>query len=382
MTAMKHSAIFGAKATIAFGALFSASTLGIVSTAVAAAPECAPAASAMIDTTEFKKEPPYIIGFSNAELRDGWLRTFFHTVENGAEKHADMLEKFIITDANGDATKQISDIQDLLNQDIDLLMVNPQAADSLDPIMGRVMRRGVPVVSVARTVNNEENYVTFATASDTYLACHSATWLAELLGGEGKIVLLPGRAGASPAETRLETAREIFAKYPGLEIFDTQYTGWSPANGKSIMSAIIQRFGKDIDGVWADSGLQGSGSVEAFLSAGYASEDIPPHTGGDMNRMYLLALEHGFPFAGVDYTPSIGGFGVDLAMDILAGKSVPKQFNVPAPIIISEGHNTDTIQGTVALKDYARPDKPGTYIMGHGIGADYDPENFSANYPN
>ncbi|OJJ10703.1 MULTISPECIES: substrate-binding domain-containing protein [unclassified Roseibium] len=380
---MNRSAfIFGAKATIAVGALVSASALGLVSPAAAAAPECAPAASETMDTSQFKKEPPYTIGFSNAELRDGWLRTFFHTVENGAEKHADKLQKFIITDANGDATKQISDIQDLLNQDIDLLMVNPQAADSLDPIMGRVMRRGVPVVSVARTVNNEDNYVTFATASDTYLACHSATWLAEHLGGEGKIVLLPGRAGASPAETRLETAREIFAKYPGIEILDTQYTGWSPANGKSIMSAVIQRFGKDIDGVWADSGLQGSGSVEAFLSAGFASEDIPPHTGGDMNRMYLLALEHGFPFAGVDYTPSIGGFGVDLAMDILSGKPVPKQFNVPAPIIISEGHNTETIQGTVALADYAQPDKPGTYIMGHGIGADYDPENFSANYPN
>lgn len=370
-----------AKAVLAAGVFISLTSFSAVSPASASAPECAPAAAEMMDTTKFKKDPPFRIGFANAAKGDGWLVTFFHTVENSAQKHADKLEKFIITDANGDPTKQISDIQDLMNQDIDLLLVNPATADALDPIVGRVMRRGIPVVSAARRVKSDDNFVSFATASDTSLACHSATWLAEHLEGKGKIVLLPGKAGASPAETRLNTAKEIFAKYPDIEIIDVQYTGWSPANGKTIMSAILQRHGKDIDGVWADSGLQGSGSVEAFLNAGFKSEEIPPHTGGDLNRMYLLALEHGFPFVGVDYTPAIGGSAVDLAIDVLEGKSVPKQFVVPAPIVVSEGHDTKTIKGTVALKDYAAANQPGDYIMGHGIGNDYDPKNFTANYP-
>ncbi|MEO1191354.1 MAG: substrate-binding domain-containing protein [Pseudomonadota bacterium] len=371
----------GLKASIAAGAILSVTSLMTAEEATAAAPECAPAASEMMDTSEYKKDAPYRIGFANAAKGDGWLVTFFHTVENAAEKHADKLDQFIITDANGDPTKQISDIQDLLNQDIDLLLVNPATADALDPIVGRVMRRGIPVVSAARRVKTDDNFVSFATASDTSLACHSATWLAEHLDGKGKIVLLPGKAGASPAETRLNTAREIFAQYPDIEIIDVQYTGWSPANGKAIMSAILQRHGKDIQGVWADSGLQGSGSVEAFLNAGFASDEIPPHTGGDLNRMYLLALEHGFPFIGVDYTPAIGGSAVDLAIDILEGKPVPKQYVVPAPIVVSEGHDTKTIKGTVALKDYANPNQPGDYIMGHGIGSDYDPKNFEATYP-
>ncbi|MBC6404844.1 MAG: substrate-binding domain-containing protein [Rhodospirillales bacterium] len=62
----------------------------------------------------------------------------------------DKIERFIVTDADGDPTKQISDIEDLIEQDIDLLVVNPTTADALDPILGRAMRRGVPVATVAR----------------------------------------------------------------------------------------------------------------------------------------------------------------------------------------------------------------------------------------
>ncbi|MXY64102.1 MAG: substrate-binding domain-containing protein [Gammaproteobacteria bacterium] len=337
----------------------------------------------MIDTSQFAKEGPYTIGFSNASQADLWLVTFFHGVQWAADRNRDKLARFIVTDANSDPTKQVSDIQDLLNQDIDLLLVNPATADALDPILRRTMRSGVPVVTAARRVESDDSFVSFVTASDTALARMSATWMAETLGGEGRVVLLPGLAGASPAEMRLNAAREVFAQFPGIEIVDTQYTSWSPANGKQIMSAIIQREGADtIDGVWADSGLQGSGSVEAFLNAGVASSDIPPHTGGDLNRMYKLALEHGFPFAGIDYTPSIGISAVGLALDVLEGASVPKRLDVNFQVVISEGDETESIKADVMLADYVAVDRPDDFIMGHGMGPDYDPKTFSVDLPN
>jgi ribose transport system substrate-binding protein len=335
----------------------------------------------LVDTSGFAKEGPYTIGFSNASRADLWLVTFFHGVEWAAEKHAADIKKFIVTDANSDATKQVSDIQDLLNQDIDLLLVNPATADALDPILGRAMEQGIPVVTAARRVQTDENFVSFVTASDTALARLSATWLTEHLGGKGKIVLLPGLAGASPAEMRLQAAREVFGQAPGIEILDTQYTGWSPANGKTLMAAAIQRFGREISGVWADSGLQGSGSVEAFLNAGFKPEEIPPHTGGDLNRMYKLAAEHRFPFCGIDYTPSIGIAAMDLAIKVLKGVSVPKRLDVNFQIVLSDGAETSSVKADVALRDYVALDKPDDFIMGHGMGPDYDPKTFAASYP-
>ena len=159
------------------------------------------------------------------------------------------------------------------------MMIRAEASD-VNTCSLRHSSRSVPVITAARRVQTDDNFVSFVNASDTALARMSATWLAEHLGGKGKNVLLPGLAGASPAEMRLQAAKEVFGQFPGIQIFDTQYTGWSPANGKTLMSAIIQRSGKEISGVWADSGLQGSGSVEAFLNAGFKSNEVPPHTGG------------------------------------------------------------------------------------------------------
>lgn len=341
-----------------------------------------PEFNALVDTSAYKKDGPYTIGFSNASQADLWLVTFFHGVEYAAGKHKDELTKFIVTDANSDPTKQISDIQDLLNQDIDLLIVNPATADALDPILGRAMKQGIPVVTAARRVETDDNFVSFVTASDAALARLSATWLAEKLGGKGKIVLLPGLAGASPAEMRLQAAKEVFDQYPGIEVIDTQYTSWSPANGKQLMAAIIQRVGADkIDGVWADSGLQGSGSVEAFMNAGVKGKDIPPHTGGDLNRMYKLAMQEGFAFCGIDYTPSIGIAAVDLALKVLKGAAVPKRLDVNFQVVISEGDETESVKADVPLKDYVAMSKPDDFIMGHGMGPDYDPKTFSADYP-
>lgn len=337
----------------------------------------------VVDTSKFKGDGPFTIGFANASQGDGWLGTFYHSVQYGVQQNRDRIEKFIVTDANGDPTKQISDIQDLLEQDIDLLLVNPATADALDPILGRTMRRGVPVVTVARRVESDTSFVSFVTASDTALARMSAIWMAETLQGEGRIVLLPGKAGASPAEMRLQAAREVFAQFPGIEIVDTQYTSWSPANGRQVMAAIIQREGADeIDGVWADSGLQGSGSVEAFLGAGVASADIPPHTGGDLNAMYQLAQEHGFPFAGIDYTPSIGAASIGLALDVLEGVSVPRRLDVNFQVVIAPEHETPSVRADVALADYVAMDRPGELIMGHGMGPDYDPATFAVDLPN
>lgn len=335
----------------------------------------------VVDTTEYKKDAPFVIGFSNAGVADGWLVTFKHGVEWAAANNRDRIEKFLITDANWDADKQIRDIQDLLNQDIDLLLVNPVTLEALDPVLRRTMNSGVPVVSVVRRVKSDSAFVSFVTASDTALARLSAQWLVETLDGKGRIVILPGQAGASPAEFRLRAAREVFSQYPGIEILDIQYTDWSPAKGKEIMSAVIQAHAGEIDGVWADSGLQGSGSVEAFLNAGFAGADIPPHTGGDLNYMYQLAYEHGFPFCGIDYTAAIGIDGVRIALDVLEGKPVPTRFDLNFQVVIPEGHETTSIKADVWLRDYVRIDRPGELIMGHGLGEEYDPQTFSADYP-
>lgn len=333
------------------------------------------------DAAQHKKDGPYTIGFSNASISNPWRVAMLHGIEAAAERHKEKLTRFLITDANDDPSTQAADIQDLIAQGVDILLVSPVTAEALEPVIRRATRQGIPVILVDRAVADPESYITFVTASDQALGRISAQWLAEKLNYEGNVVMLGGLAGASPAEARIKAALEVFNQYPGIKVLDTQYTSWSPANGKTIMQALIQRFGKEIGGVWSDSGLQGSGSIEAFLGAGYTKGTIPPHTGGDFNAMYQLSVLHDVPMVGVDYPPAMGAVAFDTLFDVLDGKGIPRRIEVNQQVVVSRGHETQSVGADVFVDKYALMDAPGSVIMSSGVGADYNPETFKADYP-
>src|SRR5262245_4716083 len=140
-----------------------ASCLSLACLAVAAAPSGAqaqyagaprtflfnPALDVCIrDTSKFKKAPPYVIGFANAGLGDSWRVVGLHSLEMAADDHANVVRKFVITDAGDDDAKQVADIQDLASRGVGLLMVSPNPTQALDPAVTQVTERGIPVVMV------------------------------------------------------------------------------------------------------------------------------------------------------------------------------------------------------------------------------------------
>lgn len=333
-----------------------------------------------VDTTQYKKDGPYVIGFSNASISNIWRVGLLHAIQKAAADNKDKISKLIITDANDDPAKQVSDVQDILQRGVDLLIVSPATAQELDPIVSQAMAQGVPVVLVDRRVTSE-NFVTFITASDQVLGRMYAQWMAEKLGGKGNIIMLPGIAGASPAEIRVAAAKQVFAEYPDIKIIDLQYTDWSPAKGKQVMAALLQKYGKDIHGVWSDSGLQASGALEAFVEAGWADGTIPPITCADLNGCIKQAVQHKVPVLNIDYPPAMGGVSVNVALDVLAGKPVPKIYPVNSDFSISKGDETVSVKADRWAEDYARLDRSNELILSTGLGPDYDPNTFKVDYP-
>lgn len=332
------------------------------------------------DTSEYAKEPPYVIGFSNAGLGDGWRVVMQHSMQQAAADHADVIERLIITDASHDDAKQVADIQDLTSQDIDLLIVSANTQQALDPAVSRVMRRGTPVVMVDRRIESDE-FVTFVTASDAMMGRVFATWIAEKLEGEGNVIMLAGQAGSSPSENRERPALEVFRQYPGIKVLETVYSDWSPVRGKQVMQAMIQKYGEDIDAVWSAHGLQTPGSIEAFLEAGYAPEDIPIHTTSDVNGPLQQSVEYGIPMVEVGYPPAMGGVALEIALKVLEGAPVPCIYEINAQIAVSEGDETASVRGDLLIKDLVIMDGPADLLVTGGMGPDYDPSTFSVDYP-
>jgi ribose transport system substrate-binding protein len=304
----------------------------------------------MVDTTKYKKNPPYTIGFSNASISNSWRVNFDAHVRYGAELHKDVIKNFYTTDANDKPDKQVADVEDLVAKGIDLLIISAATMAALDPVVRRTMRRGIPVVCVDRRISSDE-FVSFVTSSNATQGRMQMLWLCEMLKGRGNIVMLGGIAGAGPAEERLAGAREVLGLYPNIKVLDMQYTNWSPSEGKRIMSALIQTYGRQIQGVWGD-GVQNQGAIEALHEAGLKI----PVTGDHANGFLVRVQKYGFPAMSIDFPASMGKDAVDVAIQILNGIPVPFIIDVPRTIVTTQ--DTENVKGDLPWNKMAHPDWP------------------------
>ena len=289
-------------------------------------------------------------------------------------QHKDVIKQLIVTDANNNPSKQVSDVEDLLQRGVDILLISASKAEALDPVVTRAMKSGVPVIMVDRRVTSD-NFVSFVTASDQVTGRLFAQWLVEKLHGKGNIIMLPGQAGASPAEIRIAAAKSIFNQYPDIKILDMQYTDWNPAKAKSIVSAMIQKFGDKINGIWNDSGVQGGGSIEAFVAAGYKPGTIPPPpaqistaaSGWRSRTKCRFSIRLSAGDGG-----GCGRAGAPGAIGRIGAEALFREFEHRC----LQGRRDAVRPGRMWAEDYVRLDKPMDLILSSGLGPDYDPKTF------
>jgi ribose transport system substrate-binding protein len=315
------------------------------------------AAEEMVDTTKFKKDPPWTIGFSNTGLGDSWLVFMVQHLKWRASCYPDLIKEVIVTDAESKPDKQLSDVETLLAKGIDLLIINPATDAALNPAVEKAMEQGVPVVVVVRSVTTDD-YVTFIESQSYQLGQEQAAWIAESIKDKGNIVMMSGIAGAGSAEDRLRGAKDYFAKYPDINILAHAYTEWSPVKGKQIMENWLQAYDQ-IDAVWCDSGLQCSGAAEAFMAAG---KPVPPLVMEDFNMALKMWKKNNFTAKGFSYPTWMSAVAIDLAVDILQGKEVPKKIDVPRTAITQE-----------TLDQYVRTDKPDDFWADNKLPEDWLP---------
>jgi ribose transport system substrate-binding protein len=338
-------------------------------------PDC----SVVAPTTRLRRGRKFRLGFSNASLDHPWRTALVHSVEYGAVRSNELVSSFAVRHARLDAARQTRDVAELLASGVDGLIVSAHDSISLADGLGEAERQGVPVVLVDRGRPDIVPHACFVTCDDYAIGDITARWMAERLRGRGSIILLPGLRQAEPAQRRLDGARAVFARYPGLRVADICWTGWQEERGREIVAAKLADGREAINGVWCDSGLQAVGSLRAYVAAG-KSGAIPPHTGGDLNLAYKLAIRHGVPQAAVDYPPAMGLRAVEALLDVLRGRPVPRRIDVPTEIVVTRGHATRSVRPDLWSDEHVRWDLPDDLILASGLGASYDPRSFRVHY--
>lgn len=276
-----------------------------------------------VDTSQYQTSPGddgYKIAFASQGPTNSWALTNEETFKFRAEQEG---VEVLYASANGDATKQVDNIQQLTSQSPDAMVVVPMGPG----ITGQVRaasQQGIPVVLCAGQLEGDSGAVSTVTRSFELQATLWAEWLVKQLGGEGKVAMLSGIAGVPTAEYQKTAAEKVFAQHPGIEIVSKQYTDWSPTKAKTLAANLLAQH-PDLDGIWSDSGISDLGVVEAYKQAG---KPVPPLTGDSSNAFLKAVAGTETKFALSAFPPEQSEQCLDVALDILAGEPVPNIVNV------------------------------------------------------
>jgi ribose transport system substrate-binding protein len=282
-------------------------------------------AASLVDTSRYKKPPPWTIAHASQGPTNSWALTLDESVNYGTQyKYKGKFNKVLYADANGAISKQLSDIEDLVVQNPDLLIVTILGLADLAPI-GRAMDKGIPVIIQAGDVTSGK-WVTNVNRSNRLNGTLTAQWLAKYVHGTSKYVSLSGIAGTPTANDRYAGAQSVFKKYPGMVELTHQYTDWSVSKGKTVAEGLLTSH-PDLQSVWSDSAFQDMGLIDAYVQAG---KSMPPMTAEPLNGFLRRASAHNVKFYAVGFPPTMSLTSVDIAVKILSGQPVPRYVQVPA----------------------------------------------------
>jgi ABC-type sugar transport system substrate-binding protein/ABC-type branched-subunit amino acid transport system substrate-binding protein len=279
-------------------------------------------AETAVDTAAFQKEGPYVIAASQQDASNGWGNTYNITISAyGDQLLAEgILAQPLLNSVTNDANQQISDLENFIEQQPDAIVVEPLGRAASTTVIKRAIAAGIPVILCANGIEGED-FTSRVDVDFWEVAYKSGIGLAELMGGEGKVVVFNGIAGVDSTETWQAAALSALEKYPGIEIVATEYAQWNIATAKQKMEAIMAA-NPEIDGVWAGGGEMALGAALAFEDAGieppkFAMVNVP-------NGFLRLAEEYGYEFVGSPDPPAMSRYCLQTAVDILQGKEVTK----------------------------------------------------------
>jgi ribose transport system substrate-binding protein len=212
-----------------------------------------------------------IIGFSQASSNSAHRNTM--TERNRAYAEANFKDtKLIITNAEGKTNKQISDVESLLVQGIQVLMISPQDTTALSPIIKEAMAAGVKVVTLERAV---ETPVTLHIGPKNYpIGVKVGEFLKDKLGGKGNVVEIKGDPAVAPAVERNKGFRDAIAGSE-IKVIAEQHADWDQEKALKFMEDTLQRFGPgEIQAVYAHNDNMAFGALKAIEAAGRGDEGI------------------------------------------------------------------------------------------------------------
>lgn len=268
------------------------------------------------------KTAPFVIGVSNVSVGNTFRVQMIEEIKYFGSQNPDLIKEVIVTDAGGDANKQISDIEDLVTRKVDLLLVAPASDTALTPVVDQAVEAGIPVI-VFNSNMQSESVSSRVLPPYREWARITADWLFKEMDGKGNVIALRGIAGLAAEADEWAGVEEALKNYPDINIICTEYADWAYDKAKTAAANCLANR-PDVNGVLSIGDAMTWASAEVLLDQGYDVAQIPMIGIGGSNGFLKYWQESGLDGYVIADPTDIGVTALKAGLDLLQGKSIEK----------------------------------------------------------
>ena len=285
---------------------------------------------ALAELPKLAKKDTYKVGFAQTESNNPWRLAQTASMQAEAEKRGWQL---VYTDAAGSAAKQVSDVNSMIAQGVDLIFLAPREEIPLIPAIMSAKGANIPVILLDRNVDQTlavagEDYVTFIGSDFVEEGRRVAEWLVANAGGKTTIIQLEGTTGSSPANDRKKGFDDYMAGHPEFTIVASQTGDFARDKGRQVAETLLQAH-PEANVIYAHNDEMAIGAISAIEAAGKAAGKDVLILSIDGGREIIQLIIDGKVNAVCECNPRFGPKAFDTAVAFANGETIPPKIINP-----------------------------------------------------
>jgi len=213
----------------------------------------------------------------------------------------------VVLDAGGDVSRQIGQMQDLIQQQVDVIIIWPTDGQAVVPAVRQADQAGIPVVVTNSQIaeQGQEFIAAFSGPDNVTQGVYAAEMLCDALKADGRedgqVLQISGQPGYTTAIERAQGFEQRLPEVcPDVELVETQPGNWNREQAQRVMENFLTKY-DTIDGVYSGDDNMGVGALNAAKAAGRAEGII--FVGATNFAVGYEAMERGEYYGSVYQSP-------------------------------------------------------------------------------
>jgi ribose transport system substrate-binding protein len=232
-----------------------------------------------------------------------------------------------------DRDQQIQVVENFTARNVSGIVLAPLDSQALVAPVASAAQAKIPTVVIDSDLKSDKQ-ISFV-ATDNFKGGQMAgEFLAQQLGGKGKVILLRYQVGSASTEAREAGFLDAIKKASGIQLISSdQHAGATRETAYQASQNLLNRFGREVDGIFCPNETATIAMTKALRDIGRAGGQVKL-VGFDSGSQSVLDLKNGDVQALVVQDPlKMGYLGVMTVVQHLRGKPVEKRIDTGVSLV-------------------------------------------------